>query len=636
MKKLLLLSCMFIASFFKVSAYTTVPVQDSISTNTHWTCDKQYLLKGYVYVTAGATLTIDAGTIIRGDKDTKGALVIERGAKIIAIGTAASPIVFTSNQAAGDRTFGDWGGVIICGNAPVNWNAGEAKVEGGPRSFYGGTDPHDNSGTMQYVRIEFGGIAFSPNNEVNSLTFCGVGDATTIDHIQCSYNGDDAYEFFGGTVNTHHMVAFRTWDDDFDTDNGYQGKNQFIAVVRDPYVADLSGSKAFESDSYLAGTYSGVPVDNTKINKSIFSNCTVIGPIINPASVGAFDGNYVAGVHIRRGSAMSILNSVISSFPCGVLIDESAFSGTVYTYGSTVANIGSNELQFRNNIVCGTLSASTPSNKDVIFVKDGARSLTPTTSFSDTTSTGTDWSVLAGYPGPITWLKNSSFGNKTYASEQASVLLGNPFNLSNPNLVPNSTSPICYAAAHGTPATYPLAHAFNPAMAINYDTTGGWANYNVPVVPPDFSSSSKASDAFFTPVNYIGAFAGTGATSDNWMKGWCEFNPNDADYEQTCYVAPPPPVDNYVDRISAFEGAKVFPNPAKDKAILMLEVKKTTNLNLIVLDMTGKTVKEVFSGSVNAGNQVFEFNTSNLAIGMYVISITAENKHKTLKFSVAK
>ena len=233
----------------KAFSFTTVEVKDSISSDTHWTCDKQYLLKGYVYVTNGTTLTIDPGVIVRGDKNTKGSLIIERGAKIMAIGTAAAPIVFTSAQPAGQRSYGDWGGVILCGKAPVNWTAGQAQVEGGPRSIYGGTDPADNSGTLRYVRIEFPGIAFSPNNEINGLTLCGVGTGTSIDHIQVSYSGDDSYEWFGGTVNAKYLVAFAGWDDDFDTDNGYAGNNQYGIGLRDPFAADQSGSKAFESDS---------------------------------------------------------------------------------------------------------------------------------------------------------------------------------------------------------------------------------------------------------------------------------------------------------------------------------------------------------------------------------------------------
>lgn len=619
MKKLFLCSALAIAAYCKSFAYTTITVKDSISTNTTWSCDKQYLLKGYVYVTAGATLTIEPGTIIKGDKDTKGALIIERGAKIMAVGTASQPIVFTSNIEPGSRTYGDWGGVILCGKSLVNWTAGQAQVEGGPRSFYGGTDIHDNSGTMQYVRIEFGGVAFSPNNEVNSLTFCGVGDGTTIDHIQASYGGDDAFEFFGGTVNTHHMVSYRTWDDDFDTDNGYQGKNQFLAVIRDPYSADLSGSKAFESDSYLGGTYSGIPADNTKMNRSIFSNCTIIGPLVSPTST-AFDPNFVAGAHLRRGSGMSILNSVFAGWPAGLLIDESSSA-----YGSTVANIMTNELQFRNNIICGSpVFPSTTTRKDVFFVKDGARSLTPTTTMGDTTSTGTDWSTLTGFSGPVAFLNNPSFKNKTYASMSGSVFLGNPFNLSNPNLVPNSTSPICFNSAH----------PFNPNLPLNYDTTSSYANYNVPAVPPEFTTS-KASDAFFTKVNYVGAFAGTGKTSDNWMRGWTNFDPVNENYDLTCYVAPDPSSVATVNADANFS-ARVFPNPANTVATVLVDVTTDGAMTITLSDMTGKKVKEIMNGEVRSGEQTFSFSTTDLSSGLYIININTENKQKSLKISVIK
>lgn len=628
MKKLLFLSCIVIASVSKSFGYSTVVVKDSISTNTTWTCDKQYLLQGFVYVTAGATLTIDPGVIVRGDKDTKGALIIERGAKIRAMGTATQPVVFTSNQEAGTRTYGDWGGIIICGNAPTNWTAGQAQVEGGPRSFYGGTNPNDNSGELHYVRIEFGGIAFSPNNEVNSLTLCGVGDGTQIDHIQCSYGGDDAFEWFGGTVNAKYLVSFRGWDDDMDSDAGFQGTVQFAAIIRDN-VADLSGSKAFESDSYLSGSYSGIPYDNTKINRGIFSNVTAIGPVVNPGATTT-DPNFVAAVHIRRGSGMSIVNSVFAGWPCGLLIDESSSA-----YGSTVANIGSsiNDFQFRNNIVCGTSNLTF--NKDAVFVKNGARELTPTTSNADTTSSGTDWSVLAGSPnlGPQSFLRNPAYGNFTYPTQQGSVFLGNPYNLSNPNLVPNSTSPICYrrwTSANGT-----IVKLFNPALPISYDTTGDSMSFNAPIVVPDFTTS-KASHSVFTKVNYVGAFAGTGLSSDNWMKGWCEFDPNNAFYDTICYVAPPIDTTAGINTIVAGFENKVFPNPAANSATLQMQFTQTGLVKVTVLDIAGKLVKEVFNGKVASGVQSFNFSTADFSNGMYIISVQAGTKREMLKFSVVK
>ncbi|MBK8499803.1 MAG: hypothetical protein IPL52_13545 [Flavobacteriales bacterium] len=173
-----------------------IEVQGNITANTTWSNSNKYLLKGFVYVEDGATLTVQPGTIIKGDKPTKGSLIIKRGGKIMADGTASQPIVFTSNQAAGSRDRGDWGGIIICGRAPHN-QPSDPTVEGGPDAFYGGTDAADNSGVLRYVRIEFAGIAFQPNQEINGLTLGAVGSGTTIEHVQVSYSGDDSYEWFG-------------------------------------------------------------------------------------------------------------------------------------------------------------------------------------------------------------------------------------------------------------------------------------------------------------------------------------------------------------------------------------------------------------------------------------------------------
>ncbi|MBN2813130.1 MAG: hypothetical protein JXQ80_03575, partial [Bacteroidales bacterium] len=186
-------------------ATTDVIAAGDITTNTTLTAGKVYLLDGWVYVKSGATLTIEPGTIIRGSKANKGAIIVEKGAKIIAEGTADDPIVFTSNQDAGSRSYGDWGGLIILGEALVNKT--DPTIEGGPTSTYGGTNDADSSGILKYVRIEFPGIAFQPDKEINGLTLGGVGSKTVIDYVQVSFCGDDSYEFFGGTVNAKHIIA---------------------------------------------------------------------------------------------------------------------------------------------------------------------------------------------------------------------------------------------------------------------------------------------------------------------------------------------------------------------------------------------------------------------------------------------
>lgn len=283
---------------------------------------KKYTLKGLVYVRDGKTLTIPAGTVIFGDKASKASLIINRGGKIIANGTAAKPIIFTSSAPAPYKNYGDWGGLIICGKAPNNQGLNYA-IEG-PADFdvskttdngiYGGTVEDDNSGSLQYVRFEFGGIVYGPDKEINGLTLGSVGSGTTIDHIQVSYSGDDAVEWFGGSVNCKYLVQYRTWDDDFDTDFGYHGNVQFGIAMRDKNIADQSLSNGFESDNDAAGS------TKTPFTSAKFSNITIMGPRAYAQS--AISSNYQAAMHIRRNTMISIQNSVITGFPIVANLDK--------------------------------------------------------------------------------------------------------------------------------------------------------------------------------------------------------------------------------------------------------------------------------------------------------------------------
>ena len=249
----------------------SLTIKGSITTNTTWAAKNKYLLEGFVYVEAGATLTIEPGTIIKGDKSTKATLIVKPGAKLIAEGTKTKPIVFTSNQAKGSRNYGDWGGLIILGKAKVNKTP--ATIEGENISTFGGTDDNDNSGILKYVRLEFGGIAFETDKEINGLTLGGVGKGTTIEYVQVSNNGDDAYEWFGGNVNAKYLVSYKNLDDDFDTDWGYSGNVQYGFSLRDAKVADqctCSDSNGFESDNDAAGS-EAAPQTNAK-----FANISIV------------------------------------------------------------------------------------------------------------------------------------------------------------------------------------------------------------------------------------------------------------------------------------------------------------------------------------------------------------------------
>ena len=278
-KQLLFITTLLLCS---LGLAAQVVVNADITTNTTWTNNNTYLLQGgCLYVTNNATLTIEPGTLIKGDQ---AALIVTRGAKIIADGTAEMPIVFTSSKPAGQRAPGDWGGLLLLGKAPINVPGGETVVEGGcADALYGGNEPNDNSGTLRYVRIEFAGIPFTPNNELNSLTLGGVGTGTIIEHVMTSYGGDDAFEWFGGTVNGKWLVAFRTVDDIFDVDFGYSGKNQWLLGISDPSLADISGSNGFESDNDGNGSTNSPKTDGD------FSNVTILGPI---GQAGTPNGNF--------------------------------------------------------------------------------------------------------------------------------------------------------------------------------------------------------------------------------------------------------------------------------------------------------------------------------------------------------
>lgn len=226
-------------------------VSGSITTNTTWSSDKIYILSGRVVVTGGATLTIEAGTIIKGAEGTgtnASALIIAKDGMINAVGTAASPIIFTSvldnieiGQTSGtnlDETDnGKWGGLIMLGEAPVSTGDGdtEGQIEGIPATeaygAYGGSNSADNSGTLKYVSIRHGGALIGAGNEINGLTLGGVGTGTTIDHVEVVSNLDDGIEFFGGTVNLTNVVVAYQGDDGIDIDQNYAGTIDNFVVV---------------------------------------------------------------------------------------------------------------------------------------------------------------------------------------------------------------------------------------------------------------------------------------------------------------------------------------------------------------------------------------------------------------------
>jgi hypothetical protein len=327
------------------------------------TADKEWTLKGYVYVTDGATLIIQPGTVIKSDISEKGALCIERGAKIQAEGTAAKPIVFTSGKPAGERAPGDWGGIVILGRAKTN-RTSEPTIEGGIGRAYGGTNDEDNSGVMKYVRIEYAGIAALPNSEINALTFGAVGSKTIIENVQTIYANDDAFEFFGGTVSPKYLYAYATADDDYDFDFGYTGKVSFSISRRDPQFVDTGDAgNGVECDNDGTGSSA------TPFTRPVLDNLILIGPN-DPVALS----NHNLAMRWRRATQFEVTNSTFIGYMKGGFSLESNETAQAYKDGKSIFKnnkIGTYTTNVSRNFISGATSIITSADVKTKALADG-------------------------------------------------------------------------------------------------------------------------------------------------------------------------------------------------------------------------------------------------------------------------
>jgi hypothetical protein len=303
-----------------------VEVTTDITTNTRWTADKVYLLKGFRKVANGATLTIDAGTRIEGDFDVVGSsLFVLRGARILANGTAQAPIVFTSSRAAGERQPGDWGGLIIIGNARIN-RSGVVNIEGTGTSadnplinYAGGDNDFDNSGSLTYVRVEFAGFGPAQDAELNSFTFAAVGSQTQMSYLQALAGLDDHYEWFGGSADAKYLVSYEAGDDHFDASEGFRGRVQYMIALQTKLLSPRPGAGNVSSDPQgiendgcgsNAGGGCDLGFNSTPLTIPIFANFTLVGT--GPGVVGN-SGGY--GMVIRRGVGGHYVNGILARWP---------------------------------------------------------------------------------------------------------------------------------------------------------------------------------------------------------------------------------------------------------------------------------------------------------------------------------
>jgi len=455
----------------------------SITANRRLRADTVYVLRGFVYVTNGATLTIEPGTKIVGDTTALGsALFIMRGAKIDAQGTAAQPIVFTSQRSAGTRSPGDWGGLVVVGNAQNN-RSGSIIVEGSNGSvvgadpagvvYTGGTNDADNSGTLRYVRAEFAGYATLTDAELNSFTFAALGSGTTLEYLQSLAGLDDSFEWFGGNVNGRYLVSYEAGDDHFDAAEGYRGLNQFLIALQSTYLTPRAGAGAvstdpqgIEVDGCNGGGCTAPPGGNAQssgatsglFNMNVFANFTLVGTGTTGGTVPTSGG---VGMVLRRGTGGYYVNGVVANWPRAAISLRDSTTNNRFTADSLIAR----NLYFADN---GALASG--------------QSFDPT---------GTNFGQQAAFAG-----RNSNITVAAAGTTTASLFSGFPTAIS----------------ANTTAAAFDWSPAASSAIS-----TGGLATFS-----GDARIAARVG-TFIIPTAYRGAAAPGGV---KWWAGWTNYARN--------------------------------------------------------------------------------------------------------------
>lgn len=427
-------------------AANLVNVSGDITANTTWSTGNVYVATGVMHVRPGVTLTIQPGVVVRGSTSSVASerftLIISKGARIIAEGTATQPIVFTSGFAPGARNPGDWAGILIVGNAPTNLRNqpnlpdGRGQYEALPSdtaASYGGNNPTENSGVLKFVRIEYAGYNYLPNQELNGLTLAGVGNGTVIDGVQVSYANDDAFEWFGGTVNCKRLIALGAIDDDFDADEGFNGKVQFAIGIKHPSYSDLPGaSNGFEHDSNTGRTATAGSGKVANVNNPappttpIFSNVTLLGPIRDGETVANLPSNhkFSTGVLIRSNAGTSLFNSIVGGFPTAVNLANGAASISPSTHTKAFTDT----LTFQGNSATSTGNVFTQGNVPATWAGQ-AFTFTTAAFWNAAGSNNTTETSIAGfglvrpaYTGPANGqVSQISFANVNYALSASSA-----------------------------------------------------------------------------------------------------------------------------------------------------------------------------------------------------------------------
>ncbi|WP_300726415.1 hypothetical protein [uncultured Bacteroides sp.] len=358
-----------------------------ITSDTTLESGKEYKLSGGIHVKNGATLTIPAGvTIVAQYDDNVDYILVEQGAKINAQGTASNPIVMTSTK----KEPGAWGGIHICGYAHTNAEGGTGKSEIG-NSPYGGNNDADNSGVLKYIRLEYTGYAFDEEHEANGVSFYGVGNGTTVEHLQAYKGSDDGFEFFGGSVNVKYMVVTSCSDDSFDWTEGWNGKAQFLVAYQ-----DKESSLGYNCDCLMECDNNGNNNAAAPIAHPIIANATLIG-----------NGSDSQGVRLRAGTEVELYNTLIDGKSKPLTVETEGTENALKNGISKLEYVSiSGELSSKQNIYTNEFFVAAEGNNtnckfswssQYVGTEEGGKDLSSSDKFFESTNfkgavkAGNDW-----------------------------------------------------------------------------------------------------------------------------------------------------------------------------------------------------------------------------------------------------
>ncbi len=599
-----------------------VEVTADITTFASWTRDNVYLIKGTIYVKG--ILIIETGTVIKGDKATKGTLVITRTGQINANGVLDKDpaTVFTSSEPEGSRAPGDWGGIVILGEAPINAAGGTAVVaainNGANDGQFGGSSPGDISGSMQKVRIEYAGATLTGGARVGGLTLAGVGSGTTLKNIQVTNCAGDGFDFRGGTVNLNQIISHRNADDDFDMTLGYSGRIQFAAGLRDnSNVNGESGANGLEADNDAAG--SGA----TPYTAATISNLLLAGPKVTLST--PVDADFQNGIRIGGNARVGIYNSIVMGYPTGLNIDGSA----------TQAAADASAFDIRNLYLAG--------------------------STTDLVASG-GWNINSFFTAP--GRLNRAF------TVNDSINLANPFNLDFPDFKPLSGSPVLGTASFVAPvlAAFTGVTYIGP-FSSSLDWSLCWTNWDPADTDYDVGSELLGApiDLGFT---YIGRPEDDSLTVDftnnttGAVKYFWQFGDITSDMDTSSLENPTwtyPEAGTYEVRMRAtgicdnqdslsvntfiglgiedwLSGAELtlFPNPASESVWLDMELPRAEEFRLMIYDLSGRVLRDFGSMTIAAGNHRYLVTLDGIEPGLYLLVIAGQGGYHTEKLRIIR